>query len=156
MVKGVLTDPERILSHRQGARIRRAISRFVRQFPQLQFHAVLIPVASEISLAKYSFWVFNGATFCSDLHKGGLNFHNLLLIDVEHRRANLSVGYGLEPFVEESDLASILGKAEALLRAEAYGEAVLAILEAATATWHAKSSLIPQTFGLRLKDRSRE
>lgn len=155
-VKGELSDMVEALSMREAGKVRGAIKQFVRQFPQLKFHVFLTSVASEFPIAKFAFWLFNGGCICSDLHKGGLNFHNLLLIDVEHRRSNLSIGYGLEPFLQDEDLTTILSAGQTLISKGTYGEAILAILDKATSILHERSDQIPKTFGLRPKTRHEE
>lgn len=156
IIKGMLTDTERVLTGRQARRIRRRLRQMGKEFSQMRFHVVLMPVDAGISMAKFAFWIFNGASICSSLHKGGLNFHNLLLIDVDHQRANLSIGYGLEPFISEAGLAEILSAGEDMVLRRAYGEAVLAILDQAATTWHGQSAQIPRVFGLRRKGRPEE
>jgi uncharacterized membrane protein YgcG len=151
--KAMVTDPERILSHRQAGKLRREIKHFVRLFPQLRFHVALMPVAREIPLAAYAFWSFNGANLCSSLYKGGLNFHLLLLMDSEHERVNLSVGYGLEPFLPEGMLREMVAPGAPLLAEGAYGEAALAIIEESSRRLYAQSEAIPAIFGLRRKPR---
>jgi uncharacterized membrane protein YgcG len=155
-LKGVLSDIPRVLSMREAAKVRGAIKQFARQFPQLDFNVLLTAVPSAEPLAKYAFWVFNGAGLCSRLHKGGLNFHLLLVIDTEHDRANLSVGYGLEPFVSEEDLVSVLAVASEQLGEKAFGEAILGILAKATEILHTRAEAVPQVYGLRRKRRSTE
>ena len=155
-LKGALSDMPRVLSIREASKVRGKIKQFARQFPQLDFNVLLTTVPSEEPLAKYAFWVFNGAGMCSHLHKGGLNFHLLLVIDIKHDRANLSVGYGLEPFVSEEDLGSVLGVASGLLREKAYGEAILEILAKSTDVLHERAEAIPRVYGLRRKRRPHE
>ncbi len=81
---------------------------------------------------------------------------SLLLIDVDRRRANLSIGYGLEPFVSESMLDQILEAGRAALSVGAFGQAALAVLEVTTSVLHRKSEEIPETYGLRRKTRTSE
>ena len=155
-LKGSLSDMVRALPSRQAAKVRSHIRGFVRQFPQLAFNVLLASVPSSEPIAKYAFWIFNGAGICSHLHKGGLNFHTLLVIDVEHQRANLSVGYGLEPFISDDDLRRALTVAEAPLREKDYATAILAVLEKAREIFHERCEAIPQTYGLRRKPQSHE
>ena len=150
-LKGALSDLPRVLSMREASKVRGKIRQFARQFPQLDFNVLLTTVSSEEPLAKYAFWVFNGAELCSHLDKGGLNFHLLLVIDARHDRANLYVGYGLEPFVSEEDLGSVLGVASRQLGEKAYGEAILEVLAKATEVLHERAEAIPEVYGLRRK-----
>ena len=150
-LKGALSDLPHLLPSRQASKVRKELSRFERQFPQLDFTALITTAPSAEPLAKYAFWVFNGGGLCSHLHKGGLNFHILLVLDIEHQRANLSLGYGLEPFVSEDDLHSILSAGESLIVEENYGDAILAILAKASEVLQERSSAIPQIYGLRRK-----
>ncbi len=152
-LKGELSDMVGILSPRQAGKIRTEIKRFAREFPQLQFHAFLTSVSSDHPISTYAFWLFNGSGMCSHLQKGGLNFHTLLVIDVEHGRSNLSVGYGIEPFVADDDLRRALEAGQEALQAKDYGQAVVAIIEMIREVYHEKSARIPQTFGMRPKTR---
>lgn len=155
-LKGVLTDAGRLLSRRHAGKIRTEIRRFVRRFPQLRFHTLITRVPSDVALQKFAFWVFNQGTLCSTLDKGGLNFQLLLVIDSDSGRSNLSIGYGLEPFVSEAHLQRILQAGEEALGLEAYGEATLAILEEATEVLHEIGDAIPKTYGMRAKVQSTE
>ncbi len=155
-IKGVVTDASRSLSRRHSSKIRTEIRRFIRQFPQLRFHVLLTPLDPEVSLGKFAFWVFNHGTLCSTLEKGGLNFQLLLVIDSDSGRANLSIGYGLEPFVSEAHLQSILQAGEEALRLEAYGDATLAILAQAAEVLHQIGDAIPRTYGMRPRAQSNE
>ena len=155
-LKGALSDMPRVLSMREASKVRALLRRFDRQFPQLSFNLLLTTVPSTEPLAKYAFWIFNGPELCSHLHKGGLNFHLLLVIDIEYDRANLSVGYGLEPFLSDEDLHSMLGVASTNIEKKAYGDAIPEIMAKAAEVLHERAEAIPQVYGLRRKRRSNE
>ena len=152
-LSAALSDMPHLLTRGESAKIRRAIKQFARRFPQLEFHVLITAVSSSEPLAKYAFWIFNGSGICSHLHKGGLNFHNLLVIDTENRRANLSVGYGLEPFISEDDLARALHAGASFLKDALYADAVMAVMAAATEIYQTRCEAIPQVYGLRRKAR---
>lgn len=143
-----ISDPDRCLNWRERHRLGKAIRRFERRFPQLRFHLAVVDVAPEIPMAPYNFWLFNNSPLCSAIEKGGLNFHLLLLIDPSGCRANLMIGYGLEPFVSGADLDEIVGTSRELLNGGDFGEAALAVLASAMDRLTQISDAIPETYGL--------
>ena len=98
--------------------------------------------------------------FVRILHKGGLNFHNLVLIDVAQSAGQFFHWLRSGALhVEEADLmsrSSGRGRPRCVRKAT-FAEAVLADPRCGdVATWHAKGEQIARTFGLRRKERSRE
>ncbi len=152
-IKGVVTDLPHKLGYRDAAKARSAIRRFVRQFPDIRFHVILTGLHEEDSIAKYAFWIFNQSGICSTLHKGGLNFNILLVLDTAYQRANLSIGYGLEPFVSAAHLDAALSKSKDALKAEDYATTITTTLAELTNTLHEVGDKIPKTYGLRRKER---
>lgn len=149
-----LNDSSRILRPHERRSLTCKINHFSRQFPQIRFAVALRNLDEDIDLAEYAFWVFNRSELCSDLEKGGLNFYMLLLIDFKHNRANLSIGYGLDPFISNQALTQMVGAGEEALAQGHYAAAISAILDESARVLHEISEAIPATYGINPKDRS--
>lgn len=106
-----LTDAAGLLRRAERERVREALDRFARRFPQL-FLAVYTGAFTEMtSLRQFGFWLLNRAAF----EDTGVDQPNeaavLLAIDAESKAASLSYGYLLDPFLDEGDTFRCLSKA---------------------------------------------
>lgn len=114
-LSGPLADPQRQLSTRAARTVRRALHAFAQRFPQLSPVCVLAPVPAGVTAEVYAFWLLNRAGLFSLSDTGGRNLGILLLLDPPATTMAAMVGYGLEPFVSTSTLASALEAAGASL-----------------------------------------
>ena len=110
IVKGI-SDDARVLSDSAKRRIRTAANELSIRFPQTNFSVVTSKMPADTSLAVFAFWIFNEAGIARDLDRASNNHDILLTIDPGTGRANLMVGYGLESFVCEAQLAAIIEEA---------------------------------------------
>ena len=102
-----LADVAGLLRHEERERVEAAMG----QFRQL-FVAIYTGALGEAAhLRRFGFWLLNRASF-EDLPSGATNAAGILLtIDPETKVAGLSVGYLLEPFLEEADTFECLARA---------------------------------------------
>jgi hypothetical protein len=142
-----INDPRRHLSGAETRRIRRAIARFHVRFPQAGFTVHLSDVAADWTMPLYAFWVLNRSTLCADLKKGSLNREILLCIDPQHRRAALTVGYGLEPFVGRRHLQQMLEAAGSELSEGRWAMATLTVIDQCLDQLTAVHSGLRRTYG---------
>lgn len=112
---GLVPAHSRFLTDRTGQlpldemnQLRAALRLFQKKFPQSLFSIFVMELARGTSVTEYAFWLANRAKFSSAEKTGGENFSLLLVIDLAGKAAALTVGYGLEPYVSEQDLKSIL------------------------------------------------
>ena len=88
--------------------LRAALRLFHKKFPESLFSILVTELPPGTSVSEYAFWLGNRAKFSSVETKGNDNFHILMVVDLEGKAAALTVGYGLEPYVPEQDLQTVL------------------------------------------------
>ncbi len=120
---GLVPAHSRFLTDRTGKlpledmeQLRAALRLFQKKFPQTQFSVLIVELAPGTSVAEYAFWLANRAKFGSVEKKFGDNYNLLLVIDLNAGTAVMTVGYGLEPYVTQSDLQHVLDDLAAGMR----------------------------------------
>lgn len=103
-----LTDRTGQLPLDEMNQLRAVLRLFQTKFPQSLFSIFITELPRGTSVTEYAFWMANRAKFSSGEKINEENFNLLLLVDLPGRAAALTVGYGLEPYVSEQDLKSIL------------------------------------------------
>ena len=129
---GPVADPLKRLPSSSVRRITSQIDRIERRFPQVRVAVALQEVPHNVTLPVFTFWLFNRGGFSSSVDRGAENFLVLLLIDLTPSAAlktSAMIGYGLEPFLSNEDLASCLAPPPAP-NAEALAQSFLKNLEA--------------------------
>lgn len=119
-----------------------------RRFPQLSIAAVLMDVPAQAPLLPYAFWLFNRGSLSSAVDKGGANHLVMLIIDTSTDRAITMVGYGLEPFMQETHLQSCLQAAEQPLRRRRFAQAIESFSRELDRQLVELCRLVPKQFGL--------
>lgn len=143
-----LADLAGVLGAFERKRALRVIQQVERRFPQLTIAAVLTEVPEQTPLSTYAFWLFNRGQLTSAVEKGGDNRLVMLLIDTGAAQAATMLGYGLEPFVQETRLQSCLQAArQALLRGH-HGQAIEAFTRELDRQLSEVCQMIPKQFGL--------
>ena len=107
-----LSDHASLLSTPERSRLLKRIDRFNRRFPQVRLQVLCRTFPTEQPFDLYQFWIFNLGRISNDLEKGGENRVILLTLDPDTRRSGIMVGYGLEPFMTESELDTVLSLAD--------------------------------------------
>lgn len=112
---GLLPRHSRYLSDRSGRldltdmeQIRESLRLFEKKFPQILFSVFVADLEPGGTVQEYAFWLANRARFSSIDKTKADNFNMLLVIDVATNAAALTTGYGLEAYVDESDLEDAL------------------------------------------------
>lgn len=103
-----------------------AIARIERSFPQVGLSVVLTRAPAEVGLSLYAFWLFNRTGIASAVERGGANRQVLLAIDPEIGHAACMIGYGLEPFLGDAELANALQAAVPYLSVAKLGQGITA------------------------------
>ncbi|MBL9133508.1 MAG: TPM domain-containing protein [Verrucomicrobiaceae bacterium] len=105
-----LTDPGRVLSMLARRRLEKCVARIEHHYPQVEVAVLLLEVPAQAPLGVYAFWLFNRGQLSSAVEKGGENRLVMLLVDLQTERAVVMAGYGLEPFLPESQLVMCLNR----------------------------------------------
>ncbi len=127
-----LTDRDEKLSGNEGEQLRKRLRLFHQKFPQSLLSVFVRDLPPGTAVSEYAFWLANRARFGSDEGKLEENFNVLLLVDSANRAAALSIGYGLEPYVTEEELQSVLAAATDSLRDGSFAEGIRAVIDAMT------------------------
>jgi uncharacterized membrane protein YgcG len=94
---------------------------FGNRFPQSRFTVFFTALMPGRSVREYAFWLFNSCSFTAFDSKLSNNFALLLVVDMQSRSACLMIGYGLEPYLGEADLAALAGTVEGPFARGRYG-----------------------------------
>ena len=103
-----LTDLSGRLSLNEMTKLRGQLEIFEKKFPQSLFSVFVAELSPGIQVAEYAFWLANRARFNTIEAVGADNFDLLLVIDPLSGAAAFTVGYGLEKYLQESDLEDVL------------------------------------------------
>lgn len=103
-----LTDRTGQLPLDEMTQLRAMLRLFQTKFPQSTLSVFITELARGTSVSEYAFWMANRAKFSAGDKTLGNNFSLLLVVDLAGQTAALTVGYGMERYVSEQDLKSIL------------------------------------------------
>ena len=124
-----LADTAGLLRYDEREPVEAAMRQITKRFPQL-FVAIYTGSLGEAAhLRRFGFWLLNRAKF-ENLPPGTSNAAGILLtIDPEIKAAGMSVGYLLEPFLEEEDTFDCLARAHSHWLEGRYGDGMIKALE---------------------------
>ena len=128
MLSPGLNDARGELTRSDRRSVLEAIARIERSFPQVGLSVVLTCAPAEIGLSLYAVWLFNRTGIASAVERGGANRQVLLAVDPEIGHAACMIGYGLEPFLGEAELANALQAAAPHLSEARMGQGITAFL----------------------------
>ncbi len=143
-----LRDEGQMLKRSDARQVRKVIAQFCHRFPQIRLALVLEETSAVLPLRTWAWWLFNRANFSVALDKGFANRDILLVLDPRRCQAALTIGYGLEPFVGQRDLAAALEVAQSALRARDWGEASIQILKTLDHILETIVGRVPQIYGV--------
>lgn len=123
-----LTDAAGLMRRSERTRVMAAMDRISRRFPQI-FVAVYTGSLGEMAnLRQFGFWLLNRAAF-DDVPAEKPNEAGILLtIDAESKSAGITVGYLLDPFIEETDTFDCLSRAHAYWLEGHYADGIIKAL----------------------------
>lgn len=151
-----LTDLAGVLSQEDQWRVLEALGKSTDKLEQVTFACVTTRVPLQISLPVFTFWLFNRGGVVPATDRGARCRVLLLVVDVDHGRTACMVGYGLEPFVNESVLQRIADAGSPGLVQHEYAEALIAALACAVEELSEIVESIPLGFGLAEVDEDSE
>ncbi|MEP6685854.1 MAG: TPM domain-containing protein [Verrucomicrobiota bacterium] len=124
-----LTDRAGRLVLNEIPKLREELAIFEEKFPQSLFSVFITELSPGTPVAEYAFWLANRGRFSSIEAVGSENFDLLLVIDALAGAAALTVGYGLEKYFEENDLAEILAAAASTFREGDFAGGILICID---------------------------
>ena len=143
-----ICDNTRLLGTLGTRRVRSALDRLHRRYPQLRPHVMLREFPGPHPFELQVFWLFNAGGFSPEDQKGAANRTVLLAIDPPGGRAAIMVGYGLEPFLGDEALDRLVEIADPSLRAGKYADGILTVLRGLENLLGAVIDTLPETVGL--------
>jgi hypothetical protein len=150
VIAGGLTDVAELLSRAGARQVRRALAHFEERFPQVRVAVLLQSGPGVVPLRTWAWWLFNRGNFSAALDKGFVNRDVMLVVDPDRGQAALTIGYGLEPFVGQRDLAAALEAGQASLVAGEWAEACCQMLVALDGGLRVIVGRMSQTYGVPL------
>jgi len=120
-----LADTAGLLRHEERERVEAAMRRFRQRFPQLFVTIYTGALGEAAHLRRFGLWLLNRANFV-DMPPGSSNAAGILLtIDPVIKTAGMSVGYLLEPFLEETDTFECLARAHSYFLEGRYADGMI-------------------------------
>jgi uncharacterized membrane protein YgcG len=110
-------------------KLRGELALFEKKFPQSLFSVFITELSPGASVAEYAFWLANRGRFSALEAVGSENFDLLLVIDAVAGTAALTVGYGLEKYLQESNLEDILASAAPAFREGDLADGILICID---------------------------
>lgn len=143
-----LTDLTDTLTSAERRQLHNRMGVFSRHFPQSRILIVVNSFSDQFPLGVHLFWLFNTAGLSSHARKQGDNRDVLIGLDLGGRRVGLTIGYGLEPFLEQAALDKILERSLPQLMAGDFTGALLDMIDDLSDLFRRVSRDLPEIFGL--------
>lgn len=129
-------------------RLTAVIERLERRFPQLKFAVVVCTPPENVTLALYTFWLFNRGGLASAVERGGTSRMVMLGIDPHAGKMACMIGYGLEPFIAQARITAAMNAAFAALVTDQTGKGVEAFFDEIERQFSEVATKLDQSFGL--------
>lgn len=114
-------DPEEHLSPKMRRKADRSIRKLERLFPQITFHVCLLSLADGVDAREFGYWLFNRCAPVGVLGEQNRPYSMLLVIDQRSRTAAITIGYGLDSFLDDYVLGKAITDGAALMADGDYG-----------------------------------
>lgn len=126
---GAVIDPSNFLSKEEVALVKKKVGKLQKRLPQVRFLNCLVSLGDDVNLREFGFWLLNAGQMKEG--EGAKNFAVLLLIDPKDRTISVTVGYGLDPLVMDSDWVKTCEPCRDLFFRQKYGEGIGVFLDGA-------------------------
>ena len=147
IVEGI-SDNANMFSAAQKRRIQARATELAIRFPQITVSVVTANLPANTGVSVYAFWIFNEAAVARKVDRGSNNFDVLLTLDPRNGRSSLTVGYGLESYVSESDLQSVMADTRESFERENYCAGVESAITSLTDRLTQIAANLKQTHGI--------
>ena len=148
-------DVDDRLSASERRQLDQAIEPLEQTLPQVRVHICLGKLHPDTDVREFGFWLFN-ASVPADIEAASHRpWSILLVIDRASRRASLTIGYGLDPFLSDRRLSTCLEAATPHFKNGRYGRgtaACLTKLHTVLATAQRDSAYISAKFRQSVED----
>ncbi|MGJ8725904.1 MAG: TPM domain-containing protein [Roseibacillus sp.] len=124
-----VVDPSNFLSGAEKSSISKKVAKLQKRLPQVRFLNCLVALGDEVNLREFGFWLLNAGQMKEG--EGAKNFAVLFLIDPKERAMSVTVGYGLDPLVMDTEWVPICEGSRDLLYRQKYGEGIELFLNGA-------------------------
>ena len=126
---GPVVDPSNFLSKEEVTLVTKKVAKLQKRLPQVRFLNCLVALGDEVNLREFGFWLLNAGQMKEG--EGAKNFAVLLLIEPKERTISVTVGYGLDPLVMDTDWVKICEQSRDLFYRQKYGEGIEMFLNGA-------------------------
>lgn len=147
MGRGVC-DNTGVLSKSEIQKVVKAGSKLTWAFPQTQLHVLLHEFPREHPFALHVFWIFNCGGFSTEHSRGGENHSILLALDPVQGKSALTVGYGLEPFLNDEALDHLLELSEPAWKRGDWARGILELITGLERLLESAATEVAAGFGL--------
>ena len=124
-----VVDPGKVLTKDEVSLVTRKVAKLQKRLPQVRFLNCVVALGEEVNLREFGFWLLNAGEMKEG--ESAKNFAVLFLIDPKERAMSVSVGYGLDPLVMDSQWVPVCQGCRDLLYREKYGEGIETFLNGA-------------------------
>ncbi len=124
-----ITDLTDSLSVKERKKVNRQLRRFESTLPGSELNILIKEFDPKYSLSTHLFWLFNTAGLSPEEKSQSNNQDLLLGIDPIHGHVAITVGYGLEPFLNADSMKRALEEARPFLEKGEYLNAINFIIQ---------------------------
>lgn len=115
-------DPASKLTAAEVATLESQVGKLRKRLPQVHFINCIVPLGAGVDLREFGFWLLNNGQFGEDPE--AKSFALLFLIDPQGKALSVTVGYGLEPMVMDTEWEVICRSCKDLFYREKYCEGI--------------------------------
>lgn len=126
---GPVLDPNQYLSKGEKAAIIKKVQTLQKRLPQVRFLNCLVPLGDEVNLREFGFWLLNAG----QLKEGdeAKTFAVLFLIDPKGKMISVTVGYGLDALVMDTQWVQVCESCRDLCYRQKFGAGIETFLNSA-------------------------
>lgn len=115
-------DPSQTLTKEEAHSIRAQVGKLQKRLPQLQVFNCIVSLGSEIDLREFGFWLLNEGQI--EGMAGKKDFALLFLVDPKGQALSVTVGYGLEPIIMDSEWETLCNRCRDLFYRDKLAEGI--------------------------------
>ena len=127
-------DPQGRLSAVDVKLAGKQIDKLEKRFPQVRMYVCVTKLEGHVDVPEFGYWLFNRSRPESEAAKAERLHGVLLVIDRNSRRASLTIGYGLDVFIDDVQLEKVLENGAAEMQIGNYGAGLVKVTRQLTAS----------------------